>query len=131
MIKRFTLTLMAFCLPVMMAVVVLPTSAHALFESSVDQACQGANLSDSASGCTAENGATRIEEVIGIIVNILTVIVGIAAVFMIIINGFRFITSNGDSGSIANARNGVIYAIVGLVVVALAQVIVRFVSSKL
>jgi hypothetical protein len=49
---------------------------------------------------------------------------------MIIIGGFRYITSGGDSGSVSSAKNTVLYAIVGLIIVALAQVIVRFVLSK-
>ncbi len=68
--------------------------------------------------------------VISRIVNLLSVIVGIVAVVMIIIGGFKYITSGGDSGSITSAKHTIIYAIVGLIIVALAQVIVRFVLSK-
>ena len=57
-------------------------------------------------------------------------VVGIAAVVMIIIGGLRYVTSNGDSGQVGNAKNTILYAVVGLVVVALAQVIVRFVVAK-
>jgi hypothetical protein len=65
------------------------------------------------------------------IINILSIVVGVTAVFMIIIAGIRFITSNGDSGNVSSARSTIIYAIVGLVVVALAQIIVQFVLGKL
>ena len=50
---------------------------------------------------------------------------------MIIIGGLRYITSNGDSGNVTNAKNTILYAIVGLVIVALAQLIVRFVVQRL
>ncbi len=48
---------------------------------------------------------------------------------MIIINGLRFITSGGDSNAVSSAKKGILYAIVGLVIVALAQFIVRFVLN--
>lgn len=108
-----------------------PAPASALFESSKQQACDGASLSDSGGDCTDDRGANRVEEVIQTVIDILTIIIGIAAVIMIIVNGFRFITANGDSGAITSARNGIIYAIVGLIIVAMAQAIVRFVVGKL
>lgn len=61
------------------------------------------------------------------VVNIFSVIVGIIAVIMIIFGGFKYITSGGDSGNVSGAKNTLIYAIVGLIIVALAQFIVHFV----
>jgi hypothetical protein len=52
------------------------------------------------------------------------------AVVMIIIGGLKYITSGGDSGNVTGAKNTILYAIIGLVIVALAQFIVRFVLSK-
>jgi hypothetical protein len=72
----------------------------------------------------------RLNDVITNIVNVLSVIVGIVAVIMIIIGGFKYITSGGDSGSITSAKHTIIYAIVGLVVVALSQFIVRYVLDQ-
>lgn len=104
--------------------------AHALFEGAKDEACKGANLSASDSDCRSEAATSKVDNTLQSIINILTTIIGVIAVIMIIVNGFRFITSNGDSGKVASARSGIIYAIVGLIVVALAQVIVRFVLSR-
>ena len=64
------------------------------------------------------------------IVNIFSIIVGAVAVIMIIYGGFRYITSGGDSNSVGSAKNTLIYAIVGLIIVALAQLIVRFVLTQ-
>jgi hypothetical protein len=68
--------------------------------------------------------------VIAVVVNVLSIIIGVVSVIMIMVAGFRFVTSNGDSNSVASARSTVIYAIVGLVVTALAQIIVWFVLHK-
>lgn len=65
------------------------------------------------------------------VIQILVFIIGIAAVIMIIINGLRYIISNGDSGAVNSAKNGIIYALIGLVVAILAQAIVSFVLNRL
>jgi len=54
----------------------------------------------------------------------------VAAVIMIIVGGFRYITSGGDSTRVGGAKNTLIYAIVGLIIVALAQAIVHFVLNN-
>lgn len=64
------------------------------------------------------------------IVTLFSIIVGVVSIIMIIYGGFRYITSGGDSGRIGNAKNTLIYAVVGLVIVALAQLIVHFVLSQ-
>ena len=58
------------------------------------------------------------------VVNLFSLIVGIIAIIMIIYGGFRYITSGGDSGRVGAAKNSLIYAIVGLIIVAFAQLIV-------
>lgn len=64
------------------------------------------------------------------IVTLFSIIVGAISVVMIIYGGFRYITSGGDSGRVGNAKNTLIYAIIGLVIVALAQLIVHFVLAQ-
>lgn len=77
-----------------------------------------------------QGSESGLNQVITNIVNVFSLIVGIVAVVMMIIGGFRYITSGGDSGNVTGAKNTILYAIIGLVIVALAQFIVRFVLSK-
>lgn len=58
-------------------------------------------------------------------------IVGIGAVIAIVVSGFMMVSSNGDSGAQSTARNALMYAIIGLVVAATAQLVVSFVLKKL
>lgn len=103
--------------------------AHAaLFEQAKQDACKGATLG-STSDCT-DKADNKLTSTISDIINVFSVIIGIVAVVMIMISGFRYITSAGDANGITAAKNTLIYAIVGLVVVAFAQIIVRFVLSK-
>lgn len=87
---------------------------------------EGAQCGDVAGG----NGPSSLQEIATRVVNFLSVLVGIVAVIMIIFGGFRYITSGGDSGNVSSAKNTLIYAIVGLIIVALAQFIVRFVLDN-
>jgi uncharacterized membrane protein YuzA (DUF378 family) len=46
---------------------------------------------------------------------------------MIVISAFRFITSGGDSNRVSSARSTLIYALIGVAVAALAQLLIHFV----
>lgn len=61
------------------------------------------------------------------IVNTLLVIAGIIVVIFIIIGGVQYVTSAGDEDKAAQAKNTVMYAVIGAVVIILATVIVRFI----
>lgn len=72
----------------------------------------------------------QINTLIAAVVNLLSWIVGVVAVVMIIIGGIKYVTSAGDSNSTNSAKNTILFALIGLVVVAFAQVIVRFVLDR-
>lgn len=98
--------------------------------------CSGVNAATTTSGigdndCKADDGNTTINNIIKQVVNIFSLVVGIVAVIMIIVGGLKYITSGGDSSSVSSAKNTILYAIIGLVIVALAQFIVRFVFARL
>ncbi|HJQ09228.1 MAG TPA: hypothetical protein VJ836_07155 [Candidatus Saccharimonadales bacterium] len=52
-----------------------------------------------------------------------------AAVIVIIISGFRYVTAGDDSNKATSARKAIIAAVIGLVVIALAQTVIAFVIS--
>lgn len=68
--------------------------------------------------------------IITIIINTITIVVGVAAVIGIIMAGFKFMTSGSNPQEVTKAREMVLYAIVALAIAALAQVIVRFFILK-
>lgn len=90
----------------------------------------GTTLKTDGGTCDIQQGTQGVNNIIRDIVNIFSLIVGIVSVIMIIYGGFRYVTSGGDSGNVTSAKNTIIYAIIGLVVVALAQFIVQFVLDK-
>jgi heme/copper-type cytochrome/quinol oxidase subunit 2 len=96
--------------------------------------CTGSNLEftedTSTADCSTSDATERINNLIHTIVNLLSAIVGIVAVIMIIFGGLRYITSGGNDTSVTSAKNTILYAIIGLIIVALAQVLVRFTLNK-
>jgi len=123
--KRFLLIAFSV-LSIGTGVVALSTSPAAYADAKSD-ICAGIGA---ATGGACTNDDSRVSSTIKSIVNLLSVIVGIVAVIMIVVAGFKYITSGGDSGSIASAKNTLIYAVVGLVIVAMSQFIVQFVLRK-
>jgi hypothetical protein len=85
----------------------------------------GTDKTDTSAGNTVD-----LPQLIQRAINIISWIVGVAAVIMIIIGGFKYIISGGDSNNVSGAKNTILYAIIGLVIVALAQIIVRFVLTN-
>lgn len=103
------------------------------------QVCEGANTlqidtattsPDASCAGGAQETTDKVNSLITTIINIFSVVVGIVAVVMIIWGGLKYITSGGDSGNVTGAKNTILYAIIGLIIVALAQFIVRFVLGQ-
>lgn len=61
------------------------------------------------------------------IINILSIVVAAAAVIFIIIGGVKYVTSNGNQEKVTSAKNTILYAVIGLVIVIFAQTILNFV----
>jgi hypothetical protein len=92
--------------------------------------CEGVGFAGGAGSCDPGTQDSFISGVVSSAINLISIVVGIISVIMIIIGGLKYIMSMGDPNNINSAKNTILYAIIGLVVVALAQIIVRFVISK-
>ena len=64
-------------------------------------------------------------------VNILSIMVGLGAVISIIWAGMRFVTSGDNPEEVGKAREYIQYAVIGLVLAASAQALVRLVLYKI
>lgn len=100
-----------------------PASNFGALSSSKTEVCKGAGL-------TSCDGGSDVNKVLTSVINILSAIIGVVAVIMIILSGLKYITSGGDGQKVASAKNTLVYSLVGLVIVALAQLIVHFVLGK-
>lgn len=137
MFKTLRKTIVAAVAAFALMVIPLAVPASVSAANQIENCLSGGatlSLGDNAgSNCPAGTnnvGTQRVNNIITTIVNIFSAIVGVIAVIMIVYGGFKYITSGGDSGNVSSAKNTIIYAVIGLVVVALAQFIVQFVLDK-
>ena len=57
--------------------------------------------------------------------------VGIISVIMLIYGGLRYVISGGDSKKVTDAKNTIMYAIIGLIIAILSYAIVNFVINSI
>lgn len=137
-IKSILLTLATASLMFAPALVAVPAYADSNVDSNqiTGALCAGSNFfvdthTQSGTGqCQSGGTTTSINTLLANIVTIFSAVVGVIAVIMIIVGGLRYITSGGDSSKVSAAKTTILYAIIGLVVVALAQIIVHFVLNQ-
>ena len=63
------------------------------------------------------------------IANTVLFAVGIISVIMLIFGGLRYVVSGGDSKKVTDAKNTIMYAIIGLIIAILSYAIVNFVIN--
>lgn len=134
-IKRLLAGIMTVLL---LGVFVAPVHAGASSVDVFSEICNNPNISDEVKNATPackdstpDNPLLGENGFISKLIRIFSLATAVAAVITIIIGGFMFVSSQGDSSGINNAKTTLTYAVVGLVVAALAQVIVVFVVDKL
>lgn len=116
----------------------VPAKSNAASLNNVNgQVCNGINTvltgtTGTTTGCdeAANANDTKIASTVKTLINLFSLIVGAVSVVMIIFGGFKYMTSGGSDDKTKEAKNTVLAALVGLVIVLLAQTIVKFVFSK-
>lgn len=114
------------CVSVLIGLLAIPLAAEPVAASAQSDICSG--LGEAGGSCNGGSGP--INHTLANIANLISVIAGIAAVIMLIVGGLKYITSNGDANNISSAKSTIMYALIGVVIVALAQAIVHFVLGK-
>ncbi len=118
--------LMMAVMIVAMSLVSCPVMADNIF----NPICEDASLTENQkieAGCKIEG-----EKGMGRITNLINVAIGLAgiiAVVVIVFGGQRYITSAGEPGKAKQAKDMIMYGVVGLIVIVLAWAIVNFVIS--
>ncbi len=124
-------------MPALFLVLLFPVTTFASTQSEVTAACATAAKNDGEmpSYCqttgTTKDPLTGPDGTLTKITNIVGFVAGAVAVIMIIIGGFRFVISRGDSAKVVTARQTILYSVVGLIVIVFARTIVIFVLSRI
>lgn len=75
---------------------------------------------------TGTSAQSTLSTVIGFVVTWVLAIVGLIAFFYMLSNGIKYITAGGDAAKATEARQGIVNAIIGIIVVVAAYFIVQF-----
>lgn len=96
-------------------------------------ACQGSAANSTACPAPADKGTidNPVNNMIKVAANIVALLTGVAAVVMIIVSGFSYVTSAGNTEKATSARRRILAAVIGLAVVALAWTLISFLTDKL
>lgn len=54
---------------------------------------------------------------------------GVVALIFIVVGGVGYITSAGDSAKLQKSKNTILYALIGLIIVAISEILVSFISG--
>ena len=65
------------------------------------------------------------------IISVVVFIIGALCVIFLIWGGIQYILSAGDSGKVTNAKNTILYAVIGLIICIVAYAIVQFVLRNI
>ena len=132
MIKRILYTLTVFMTLAAITGILSPATAAAY--DPFGQACnssgsQSAVCSDRGTGST--NPLTGPNGLFRGISGVLAFITGMSALIIIIVSGFRYVTAGGDANKAKSARQAIVAALIGLVIILLADSIISFVLSRI
>lgn len=122
--KLLTLTL------IVLSLVMVASPAVVSAATAKDSVCAGIGLTGGTSDCKPPADGPTVQSTLQAAISILSYLIGFAAVVMLMIAGFKFITAGGEPAKIASARDTILYSVIGLVVAMLAQLIVNFVLTN-
>jgi hypothetical protein len=71
------------------------------------------------------------KKMVGKILNVVYGLIGVVAVVFVIIGGFKYMTSQGEPGRVQQAKNTILYALIGLVITISAFAITAFILQAL
>lgn len=70
-------------------------------------------------------------DLINTIITVLGFVAGAIAVIYLVVSGIQYMTAGGNAEAATKARQGIINALIGIVIVVFAFVIFRFIVSKI
>lgn len=79
---------------------------------------------------SSDCSGSKVQSVVKTTISSISWIIGIIAIVVVLMSAFKYITSGGESNKVAEARRTLVYALIALVIAALAQVLVHFVINQ-
>lgn len=108
------------------------SAAFNLFEDACSVNEDATVCKDNNPGQTQENNRLYGPSgIVSTVITIMSIVVGFAAIIVIIIAGIQYMLSTGDPTKVNNSKNAILYALVGLAIAVIAQTVVIFIINKL
>ncbi len=89
-----------------------------------------ARIGEGAGAAQGDGQQTDVVANIRTVTNTMLFAIGVVAVIMLIVGGFRYIFSAGNSTNVNAAKDTILYSVIGIVVALLAYAIVNFVLGQ-
>lgn len=133
MIKNFAVA--AFAVPALaLAAAVVPSvPVFAQTDCPTTTGGQNLNLQSGANCAKGQGQQTDLFGQSGVfkrITDVMLFLIGAVSVIMLIIGGIRYVLSGGEQAKVAEAKNTILYAVIGVVVAILAYAVVNFVVGS-
>jgi len=112
------------------SLLLMPVTVSAAFNPFADACSTGGSSGSAACQANGSDPLTGANGKITQATRLISYLAGIASIIIMIVAGIMYITSGGDPGKIGEARDAVVYAAVGLVIVVLAQGLILFVLNR-
>ena len=132
--QKINILLSIFTLSFGLFFITAPTMAAAAPVDPLEAACvksDGTVINSPNCPKTTENPLIGPDGVLMKVARIIAIIAGLVAVIIIIVSGIRYMTANGDPKKAGDAKNAVIGALIGLVIIALSSLIIMFVIKRI
>lgn len=124
MIRRIIMAIMLL----MISLLAMPLSTQAFDPFQIN--CGVSGYSKSAVCSTPAQDPSGPGGVLLNIAHIAGFVAGALAIILIVYGSIKYITSNGDASKIQNAKNTIVYSLVGVAVIVLAEAIINFVIAR-
>jgi hypothetical protein len=125
--KRF-IRLFSTALLIAASVALVPATVSAAHDPFQNLECTRGGQGAGSAVCGVSAG-NPVNDVLHKITNIVAVLAGAAAIIVIVAAGIRFITAGGNPEEVAKARRTIIFAAVGLIIIAVARFIINLIIS--
>lgn len=96
-----------------------------------DDFCRGEGANSSVCQGRTLSGQNPVNVIIANVIQLIIAVTAFASVITMMIAGFRYITSSGNPETTNAAKNAILFAIIGLVIALMGQLLVSYVLRSL
>lgn len=119
--KTFWKKIAAVVIIIVMLVVAMPVRVWA----GENDECGKGKIKTNLFGCIEDKESSAMFTILGIVLNVLTVGVGVLGVLGIVISGVQYLTARDNEAQMAKARKRILEVIIGLIVYAVMYLVLN------